>query len=1265
MDGHVKRFTKTFSFKTPIIKVNSIPVRRDDGNEEDEHTPLAQVPPSSSKASSITVVEKDVYNLEPIVHTHGWKPETMQSPVLVSLALASLLIAALLEILAQKSAAEGALSIVPTADDISGLVSFAYLYLPTIVAVLYSLAWNWVDLDVKRMQPWLELSREGGATGRDSLFLDYPVDFVAFVPFKAAKRRHWAVFYSGTIVVFVFWLLTPMQGAVFGTAPVLSTHDVNMSYPLTLMDSSEQAAVLSQAVLNRGYAITWLNQEYPAFTTPEYTLRPFSPPAALAGDAANWTGTTVKYWTDLHCWPAQMQAPDREGPVETAFTDGRGCNATGIVPHACIPQAPVHKMMYIGYQGSAWADYSLRNPDCGAGAWNEFLATWAVYRNDTERATVRAAFCETSYWKQAVLATVSAATRRPVAGGIRPLAEPERLREAEFNSSAFQYLLGAGVSSVDMPRDLPFTTLLEHYSRLPNVSIEYPLSPMIGFALGYQNYTVDQYANLTIMAESFTSVHRMLFSVAYSHLLVNATTTPTAAEGQAFVAQYGIVVNRTFSALVEGFLGLVAVMSLMLLWVCRHSACKLTGEPSSLDALVRLARNSEELRGLFSRTGHMSDDELRLRLGGYRFRLHCGCPAGSATPTLSVVGRPDYDDQASKEELIQKDFNQPGYLAPVKPFVLRSASGAIFWVVIATALGVIIYMKKADAAFGGLLRPSTNREVNQILTNYLPTAFSTLVEPIWVLLNRFYCMLQPFYDLLDAKRQRETHKAMKSQYTALPPQLAFYRAIRARHLLLAAVCVTALLGNVLAVGLGALFNELPKHVTYHDRVFSPRYQTSIADAGIAAFVHKVESVYPSRYYDPFYVVMANMSYGTTLPAWSTPEFRFLPLDVEHAADDPTGTGFFTGETTGVGVDPGCRAVGVYKSDNTPVRIPMRYPNSRTEADGACARTYLPYPVLLNDTRYSMPEGRVAVETVDTVTEDYNSTVCDETLILGWSRSDVRNRTGAIQSSILACSPTLRMARFRVVFDAAGHVRAATPVSNYTSAWPYQNGTRATQPLVSVLNYSIRNRQSPWHNDTVARDWMNYLLVLQRGGDRSTLEATAPLPDAATLLPYVEAVYKLVFVAFLSLTPEVFAVAAPGAGAETGLQTVEETRIFVSTSAFVVCMAILGIYLVMAMVYYCVAVRLFLPRMPSTVGSMLSYIAPSSIATEEGPLRRAGRDALRFGRYTGHDGRAQIGINYADKTVPLDLKKLGHGDTRPSKLRWPRLGTSRKRLSTWL
>jgi len=109
--------------------------------------------------------------------------------MLLLFAFISLLIAAFIEILAQKSQSQGALVLSPSIDAIPPFATFAYLFLPTVIAVLYSLVWSWVDLDVRRMQPWLELSRKDGVSVENSLFLDYPFEFLAFVPFKAAKRR--------------------------------------------------------------------------------------------------------------------------------------------------------------------------------------------------------------------------------------------------------------------------------------------------------------------------------------------------------------------------------------------------------------------------------------------------------------------------------------------------------------------------------------------------------------------------------------------------------------------------------------------------------------------------------------------------------------------------------------------------------------------------------------------------------------------------------------------------------------------------------------------------------------------------------------------------------------------------------------------------------------------------------------------------------------------------------------------------------------------
>ena len=126
----------------------------------------------------------------------------MRKRVLVPMAIWTTALAAVIEVLAQKSRREGGLSLARTADEIPNMAEFKYEFFPTIIAVLLSIAWTWVDLDVKRIQPWMELSKEGGARVQDSLLLDYPYDFVAWVPFKAAKRRYEHSFSPSTVIFY-------------------------------------------------------------------------------------------------------------------------------------------------------------------------------------------------------------------------------------------------------------------------------------------------------------------------------------------------------------------------------------------------------------------------------------------------------------------------------------------------------------------------------------------------------------------------------------------------------------------------------------------------------------------------------------------------------------------------------------------------------------------------------------------------------------------------------------------------------------------------------------------------------------------------------------------------------------------------------------------------------------------------------------------------------------------------------------------------------
>lgn len=482
-----------------------------------------------------------------------------------------------------------------------------------------------------------------------------------------------------------------------------------MTYPQDLLNISQQAAMLDQQILNGGYAITWLGQDYPAFTTSQYTLKPFLPPASFAGAAANWSAETTKYWTELDCWPAKATHVVPMPPSVFDFDDGRGCNASSMEIHSGQPDPLTPwKMTYIGWQGSAWADYSLHSPTCGPAAIDEFLATWAVYDNDTATVDVVAAFCEPKYYKQRVAATVKAGSRSPVDAALRPLADPEPLPADEFNRTAFHYLLGAGVSVVEMPRDFPFTSLLSHYYRVEAAGLQYPLTPITALAVGGGNRTAAAYGSVDAMQRSYQAVHQMLFSLAFQHLLrEDAGASGRPVLGEAFVVRYGITISRLFSALVEGVLGLVVVMTVALLWKCRRRPSMLSADPSALGSLVKLVEDAPEVQDLFSGTGHMAEDELKKKLGDYQFKLTCGCFHDSKFGTLQVVGKPDFDkgdsdgDDYVAAAATKPQYSPAGFLSPIKPLMLRKISGLIFAILLAGATAVLIFLKVQEKKFGG------------------------------------------------------------------------------------------------------------------------------------------------------------------------------------------------------------------------------------------------------------------------------------------------------------------------------------------------------------------------------------------------------------------------------------------------------------------------------------------------------------------------------------------------------------------------------------
>ncbi|CAD0047049.1 unnamed protein product [Aureobasidium pullulans] len=123
----------------------------------------------------------------------------------------------ILQSLLYKSQTQGGILFAPSIDELPLSVTFGYRYAPTIIAVIYGFLWSWIDHDTKRMEPYFQLCSPGGASAEEILLLQYPLDFIAFVPFRAARRKHWSVFSAASASIIVSWTLVPLQAAIFAT----------------------------------------------------------------------------------------------------------------------------------------------------------------------------------------------------------------------------------------------------------------------------------------------------------------------------------------------------------------------------------------------------------------------------------------------------------------------------------------------------------------------------------------------------------------------------------------------------------------------------------------------------------------------------------------------------------------------------------------------------------------------------------------------------------------------------------------------------------------------------------------------------------------------------------------------------------------------------------------------------------------------------------------------------------------------------------------
>ena len=92
---------------------------------------------------------------------------------------------------------------------------FAWIYLPSILAILAAIVWGFIDEEIKRIEPFYQASRPGGARAGSTIFADYISVPSLFSPVQALHRKQWTVLLSALCSVTIGTVTPVLQSRLF------------------------------------------------------------------------------------------------------------------------------------------------------------------------------------------------------------------------------------------------------------------------------------------------------------------------------------------------------------------------------------------------------------------------------------------------------------------------------------------------------------------------------------------------------------------------------------------------------------------------------------------------------------------------------------------------------------------------------------------------------------------------------------------------------------------------------------------------------------------------------------------------------------------------------------------------------------------------------------------------------------------------------------------------------------------------------------------
>ncbi|KAF9891611.1 hypothetical protein FE257_003622 [Aspergillus nanangensis] len=1184
----------------------------------------------------------------------GWRPFALRPFYLSLIAAIMILMFLTLEGLRRYTDRYGGLIFFQDTESVSSSQSFAYNYVPIIVALVLVILWSFIDFDVLRLEPYFQLARSDGVPA-SVLLINYNFGQTFITPLTSAKRGHWVVFLVAMLTVLIRMFLPALQSTLFELREVNVIANESMKTWPDLVNLHTQARWIAAEEREGFDAVDSVFSSRGSLRrsrSSEYAIAPVEIPMDDLRESTVWTVNQTIYWSKLGC---QDLLDDTDVPVQLDHTASQhptvAWNVTGMQlddgDDNCVldfsyrsvffPETDFLQLRYWeplrsddalssddgprAFQPSGCRPYDLYGVLISLNATRHGSpAISSLGPQSISSATMFA--CKVDYYK--ATAEVSMHANSSITSINVTEGTTSALTRDQFNIKEFQGLLS---------HRAPYTSdlLFFQYNETAGDRTVTEL-PVISQDLGdIEPVLVLDTSNIMGRDEFKAKVTRGVKQsfVLTMGRLFDPDLPATVLPALRLTRQVTITVVDFAALCSEAILAMGFLLVVTMLYYYHMRPNILQSDPGSIGAMCSMATDvfypSNILADPTIDLDQFSTRRLRMLLRNSRLYWHQG-PLGRRLEIVKTDGSPPN----LSDRLRNRVDPRPHFLV-IPIFILEF----VLLAAVIAAMSVIIASLAHEGSFQHLTQSKSS--FFQVVLSFLPSVVASAVGSLCNSIHRNVSILEPWVHL--QRGMATARSSLSMNYATQTPWAVFFKTLRDRHVLLGVVSLACMANTILTVVAGGLFTQqlttsyLPVNTVMTNYSPSVFRQTDFA----ADFTE----------YD---LIQTSITSGVSMLPWTSAKQSFVPLDLQDPDPDYT----YGATTTGIGTDLDCRQL-------NPVDSLTHDPES-----GSSYWHYQPFDNPSRTCRVNMPslkpgQGGISLS-IHFLSPEARREMdeCQTSTVMVVGRWNYTADTAVTDDNTIAlhCEPRVRLQEFSIMFDQRGQIQDYSFINDsaVTSGAMYDNATISLgqfNKVFAAIPQSFMGETNRNETFITSYDWAGFLVARLYKQRETTITSLNPI----ALMDMSQIVYQWVYSTYFSLWHEIYLEPLESPYAAPNATAINKTwAMVVSVPSLAIALVIIALdTLVVLIVFGTRRGRFQGPRIPRSIGAVMPWIANSRLLNDfrgtyswNNMQRRQHLDRMgkRYGfrMFLGPDNRWR----YAVEEEPL-VKEVKEPPVSPSSL----------------